>query len=52
MDILNPELYWLDGICYRVNNTTGTSNIRPAQREYIEEGSKKLLFSQNFFNES
>lgn len=41
MDILRPELMWIDNVCYRVNpvkNDNNTVEQQQIKNEYIEEG--------------
>lgn len=48
MDILKPQLLWIDKRCYRVNSFTNTNaQAEPVTNEYIEEGFRfyfSLLF--------
>lgn len=55
MNILSPQLIWIENRCYRVNSTTNTNNYERetplATNTYVEEGNcffcrlnKKLKF--------
>lgn len=39
MDILRPQLLWIENRCYRVNSfTNANTQAQPVTTEYIEEG--------------
>lgn len=44
LEVMAPQLMWMDGRCYRVNPTVNTDNENlPPIEPYIENGSKANL---------
>lgn len=40
MDVLKPQLIWIEGRCYRVNKTTDLEDVKDVtpSNKYVEEG--------------